>query len=118
MNTTNPNTASDVNGRVSSANSVVHVWHSVENQTEAGRHHATGDEPNVHQKKNQGRKKWMKNDNIRLMKCYFLAKNDPKMGYMKRMLQIWRERGGRNDVDSQKLFFRSGSLEEMDYCLN
>ena len=45
----------------------------------------------------------MRNDNIRLMECYFLAKSDLKMRYMKRMLRIWQERGERNDVDSQRL---------------
>ena len=88
MNTANTNTANDVNGRVSTANFVVPGRFSVENQAEAGGYHATGDEKNVHQKENQRRTKWMRNDNIRLMKCYFLAKSDPKIGYMKSMLRI------------------------------
>ena len=86
INTTNTNTTNGVNGRVSPAYSVEHGRLSVENQAEAGRHHATGDEQNVHQKENQRRKKWMRNNNMRLMECYFLAKSDIKMGYMKRML--------------------------------
>ena len=57
----------------------------------------------------------MRNDSIRLMKCYFLAKRDIKMGYIKKMLRIWRERGGRNNV---AYLIRSGSLEKIDYCLN
>ena len=103
MNKANTNTANGVNGRVSPANLVVPGRFSVENQAEAGGHHATGDEQNVHQKENQRRTKWMRNDNIRLMECYFLAKSNPKMRYTKRMLRIWGERGERNDVDSQRL---------------
>ena len=103
MNTTNTNTDNGVNGRVSPANSVAPGRFSPENQAKAGRHHASGDEQNAHQKENRGRKKYMRNDNIRLMKCYFLAKSNPKMGYMKRMLRIWRERRLGNDVDSQRL---------------
>ena len=117
MNTTNTNIANGVNRRVSAANSVAPGRLSVENQAEAGRHHAIGDEQNVHQKYNQRRKKWIRNDNMRLMECYILAKSDPKMEYIKRMLRIWREREGKNDVDREYLI-RSGSLEEMDYCLN
>ena len=83
------NTANGVNGRITPANSVTPCRFSVENQAEAGCYRATGDEQNVHQQENQRRKKWMRNDNIRLMECYFLAKNDPKMRYIKRMLRIW-----------------------------
>ena len=80
MNTANTNTTNSVNRRVSPVNFVAPGRLSVENQAEAGCHHATGDEQNVHQKENQRKKKWMRNDNIRLMKCYFLAKSAPKDG--------------------------------------
>ena len=56
MNTANTNTANGVNGRVGPANFVTPGRFSVENQTEAGGHHATGDEQNVHQKENQKKK--------------------------------------------------------------
>ena len=52
MNTANTNTANGVNGRVSPDNFVAPGRFSVENQAEAGRYHATGDEQNVHQKEN------------------------------------------------------------------
>ena len=54
------------------------------------------------------------------MECYFLAKSGPKLGYMKRMLWIWLERGERNDVDSQRLsdqvrvIKRNGLLSELE----
>ena len=53
------------------------------------------------------------------MECYIPAKNDQTMGYMKRMLRVWREQGGRNDVDSQRLAVqvrvikRNGLLSEL-----
>ena len=86
MNTTSRNTNNDVNGIVSPANSVTPGRLFVENQAESGRNPATGDKQNINPEKTQGRRKWMRNDNIRLMNCYFLAESDPKMGYIKRIL--------------------------------
>lgn len=49
-----------------------------------------------------------------------MAKNDPRMGYIKRMLRIRREKVGRQDVDSQQLsdqvrvINRNGLLSELE----
>ena len=121
MNTNNQNNTNGVNGRAATGNSVAPGRLSVEDQAGAGRNHATGEEEGTHQGgTNRGRRKWERNDNMKVMECYFLAKNDPRMGYMKRMLRIWREKGGRQDVDSQRLsdqvrvINKNGLLSELE----
>ena len=72
----------------------------------AGRYQASGLEEREHQDtttrdRHQRRRKWTKENNIELWKCYLLS--DPQQrGYRRRMTTLWHERGN-HDATEQRI---------------
>ena len=65
-------------------------------QAGTGRQHDTGQNAGS---ANQ-RAKYSRQDNIKIMECYYISEPS-KRGYMKRMGQLWRDRGGMNVTDQR-----------------
>ena len=71
-----------------------------------GRYQASGQEEREHQDtttrdRHQRRRKWSKENNIELWKCYLLS--DPQQrGYRRRMATLWHERGN-HDATEQRI---------------
>ena len=70
------------------------------NWGEDGRHPATSNEPDTTEEQ-QRRRKWNKELNIELWKCYLLS-NPEQRGYRRRMTSLWHERGN-HEVTEQRL---------------
>ena len=99
--------------RISQADQLLPGSLPVGDQAGRGRQSVTGNTT-----AREKRKEWSRQDNINVMKCFYLS-HPEKRGYMKRMLQIWKERRlfditDQRIADQVRVVKRNGLMSTLD----